>query len=398
MYPAEAGFCQADGAPLVELAALPPASDPADPYVGKKLLGRYQVYRTVADGGMGRIYEGFDVRTQSHVALKLLHAEVAADAVSVERFRREFEAGAELRHRHIVAVGDFQPTQDGSYVLAMEYLQGEELRALLKRERVVSPPRLIRILSQLALGMDFAHQRHWVHRDLKPDNIFLCQTPDGDIVKVLDFGSVKDRSNQAKQLTVMGTTIGSPFYMSPEQAQGLSSLDHRSDVWAMAAITYECITGTVPFKGPNGPSTLLQILSGQAEAPSRIAAHYPVPVEVDAAIAAALAKDPDYRTPSVGAFADAMGWGFGLQGQHAQWAEQSEQAIAAQMPRFQWFAPTPTARAASNDSGRTDAALQAAFAATATTRLRPVRRARRPWLLFATLGAAALGALLWWGF
>ena len=128
---------------------------------------------------------------------------------------------------------------------------------MLKRTRVLPPARVIRMLSQIALGLDEAHARHFVHRDLKPDNIFLCGTRDGDVVKLLDFGSVKDKNKDAKKLTVLGTTIGSPYYMAPEQAQGLDTLDARADVFALAAITYECITGFVPFDGTNGPSILL---------------------------------------------------------------------------------------------------------------------------------------------
>ena len=154
----------------------------------------------------------------------------------------------------------------------MEFLYGEELRATLKREKVIPPARVVRMLSQVAIALDEAHARKLVHRDLKPDNLFLCQTREGDIVKILDFGSVKDKNEGAKKLTVLGTTIGSPFYMAPEQAQGLETLDHRADVWALAAIAYECMTGSVPFKGNNGPSILLEILTKEPKPPSQAAA------------------------------------------------------------------------------------------------------------------------------
>ena len=108
------------------------------------------------------------------------------------------------------------------------------------------------MLSQLAIGLEEPHRRKLVHRDIKPDNIFLCHTPDGPIGKLLDFGSVRDNTEGAKKLTAIGTTIGSPFYMSPEQAQGLPELDHRADVWSLAAIAYEALTGSVPFGGPPG--------------------------------------------------------------------------------------------------------------------------------------------------
>ena len=128
-----------------------------------------------------------------------------------------------------------------------------------------------------------------MHRDLKPDNIFLCQTGEGDIIKILDFGSVKSKAADAKKLTVMGTTIGSPYYMAPEQAQGLDTLDHRADVWALAAITYECVTSKVPFSGANGPSILLEILTKEPAAPSSAGqgGRYPGPSSLDRVMAGA---------------------------------------------------------------------------------------------------------------
>lgn len=269
LYPDEAGFCPEDGQQLTTLSMAPVAPSASDPRMGVLILSRYQVRRVVADGGMGRVYEAFDVVADRNVAVKLLHADVATDEVAVERFKREFQVSQQLPHEHIVEVFDFQPTPDGSYALVMEFLYGEELRNTIKREKVLAPARVVRMLSQLAIGLDGAHSKHLVHRDLKPDNIFLCQTRDGDIVKILDFGSVKDKAENAKKLTVMGTTIGSPFYMAPEQAQGLDTLDHRADVWALAAIAYECLTGEVPFKGTSGPAILLEIFNEESAPPKR---------------------------------------------------------------------------------------------------------------------------------
>jgi serine/threonine-protein kinase len=300
----------------------------------------------VADGGMGRVYEALDMVAQRNVALKVLHPEVARDEVAVERFKREFEVSKQLSHEHIVEVTDFQPTTDGSWVLVMEFLYGEELRATLKRQKTIRPARLVRMLSQVALGLDPAHAKKLVHRDLKPDNLFLCQTTVGDIVKLLDFGSVKDKTSNAKKLTVMGTTIGSPYYMAPEQAQGLDTLDHRADVWALAAIAFECIAGTVPFKGVNGPSILLEILTKEPPAPSVAGAgqKHPIPPGVDRAILAALKKTASLRTPSVGVLADQVGQAYGLEGGHAEWAvtpeEELDRRINEKLPALM-VAPPP---------------------------------------------------------
>src|SRR6185369_5063271 len=182
-------------------------------------------------------------------------------------------------------------------------------RATLKREQTIAPGRMIRMLSQVAIGLDGAHARKFVHRDLKPDNLFLCQTSEGDTVKLLDFGSVKDKGESAKKLTVLGTTIGSPFYMAPEQAQGLDTLDHRADVWALAAILYECVTGRVPFMGNNGPSILLEIMTKEPKPPSQIGKDqkYQIPPTLDRMMAHALKKNPGLRISTVGALADAVG-------------------------------------------------------------------------------------------
>ena len=323
-FPDDAGFCPVDGTALTFASMVPVEGTSDDPRVGQKLCGRYEIRRVVADGGMGRVYEGIDKNTNSRIAIKVLHDDVAKDEVSLERFKREYSISSQIPHENIIRVLDFQRDEiHGVWMLAMEYLDGEELRLVLKREKTISPERVIRTMSQVALGLDEAHARNFVHRDLKPDNLFLCGTRDGDDVRVLDFGSVKDTNKDAKKLTVLGTTIGSPYYMAPEQAQGLDTLDARADVFALAAITYECITGSVPFTGNNGPSILLSILTKDPLPPSEVgkAAKYPVPHTLDDVMEVALAKNPNIRTKSVGAFADALGHAYGLGGDHRQWAK-----------------------------------------------------------------------------
>jgi eukaryotic-like serine/threonine-protein kinase len=341
VFPNDAGFCPADGTPLTASSMAPLAHSAEDPRIGARLCGRYEIRRVVADGGMGRVYEGIDKQTDSRIALKVLHDDVARDAVALERFKREYEISALLPHDHIVRVLDFQrDSTQKNWLLVMEFLDGEELRYVLKREHVLPPERLVRMLSQVAIGLDQAHARSFIHRDLKPDNLFLCGTREGDIVKVLDFGSVKDQSGNRKKLTVLGTTIGSPYYMSPEQAQGLDSIDARADVFALAAVTYECLTGEVPFAGNNGPSILLAIMTKEPVPPSEKArdAKYPVPRALDEVLETALAKNQSIRTRSAGALADAVGRAYGLQGDHVQWATVPQQElarqIAEQLPRL----------------------------------------------------------------
>jgi hypothetical protein len=334
VFPNDAGFCPADGTALTAASMAPVAPSADDARIGARLADRYEVRRVVADGGMGRVYEAIDKRNDARVAVKVLHDDVAKDEVSLERFKREYEISSLLPHQHIVNVTDFQRDMVGNtWMLVMEFLDGEELRYVLKRDKVLPPERLLRMLSQVAIGLDEAHQRNLIHRDLKPDNLFLCGTREGDIVKILDFGSAKDKGSNKKKLTQLGTTIGSPFYMSPEQAQGLESIDKRADVFALAAVTYECVVGQVPFSGTNGPSILLAILTKDPVPPTVKAAgsKYPVPPALDEVLEVGLAKNQNIRTQSVGALADAVGHAYGLVGDHRQWALLPQQEIARQL-------------------------------------------------------------------
>jgi len=375
----DAGFCPADGTPLTAASMAPVALSADDARIGARLCKRYEIRRKVADGGMGRVYEGIDKQTNSRIALKILHDAVAKDEVALERFKREYEISALLPHQHIVEVLDFQrdPT-GGTWFLVMEFLDGEELRFILKRERRLAPERLVRMLSQVAIGLDEAHARGLIHRDIKPDNIFLCGTRQGDVTKLLDFGSAKDTGGNRKKLTVLGTTIGSPFYMAPEQAQGLETLNARADVFSLAAVAYECITGEVPFTGTNGPSILLAILTKEPVPPTVKAGPSgpPIPPAVDDVLEEALAKNPAIRTKSVGAFADALGRAYGLSGDHRQWAVVSQHEIATEIAQ----ASAKLANAKQREPGYAVAADP--FAATAAAmpdagaELSPGRRAR----------------------
>jgi hypothetical protein len=269
----------------------------------------------------------------------------------------------------------------------------------------------VRMVSQVAIGLDEAHARNFIHRDLKPDNIFLCGTREGDTVKLLDFGSVKDQSGSRKKLTVLGTTIGSPYYMAPEQAQGLESIDRRADVFALAAVAYECITGEVPFTGNNGPSILLAILTKDPVAPTVKGAggKYPVPPAMDEVMEEALAKNPNIRTKSMGALAEAIGRAYGLSGDHLLWAKTPQAELARQvaeaMPRVMaariaavavaadpFAAPPGTAPLGMMQPAPGQQGMGYAFQAVREADLEPAGfRPRKPeWLLPVVVGRVAL--------
>ena len=164
---------------------------------------------------------------------------------------------------------EFGATPDGSHFLTMEYLEGEELGKLLGRGTPLAPARIVRIVCQAALALEHAHSFGFIHRDLKPDNIFLCRTDEGDSVRVLDFGSVKLQMETGAKLTAIGTTLGSPFYMSPEQAMGRSDVDQRTDVFALGAILYEMLTDKVAFDAPNIAKILMRIMNENPQPPSQ---------------------------------------------------------------------------------------------------------------------------------
>ena len=400
LYPDDAGFCPIDGKGLTPIENADPPVDPEDKRVGATFCaGRYQIWRRVADGGMGRVYQALDKKDGRSVALKILHPEVAVDPVQVERFKREFECSDSLPHDYIVDVLAFEKTEDQSYALVMEYLEGEELRNLLKREKVIPPERLVRILAQSAMALQAAHDRKVVHRDLKPDNVFLCGTGEGDMTKILDFGSVRDNSAGAKKLTVLGTTIGSPFYMSPEQAQALPELDHRADVWSMAAIAYECLTGVLPFAAPTGPAILLKILSHDPAPPSEAGKKQNVPRTLDPVMEEALAKNAAIRIPTMGALVDRIGHAYGLEGGYVDWAKTPQDELGARIHKglpaalAQYDAAQPKESLASMDD-----AFKAGSAggpgAIADDIVMGVPQGGPPKWIFAAVGALLVGALV----
>jgi serine/threonine protein kinase len=322
-YPDSAFFCGVDGAITVQ----DQSPDDADPRLGQH-VGGYVIAARVADGAMGRVFEGRHPETKLRVAIKTLHPGVARDPIAAHRFRREYETTRKLRHPHIVAMIESGETPDGTAFLAMEYLEGEELGKVLGRGRPLPHARVVRIIAQVALALEHAHSFGLVHRDLKPENIFLCRGANGDDVRVLDFGSVKLQVEASAKLTAVGTAVGSPFYMSPEQAIGQADVGHASDVFALGAILYEMLTDRVAFDAPNVARILLRILHEEPPAPSLVGGS---PRALDSVVQRALAKLPSERYPSARALAEAVVAGFGLSGDLATWATRPQREIEAEL-------------------------------------------------------------------
>jgi serine/threonine-protein kinase len=230
------------------------------------LSGRYLVTRKVGQGGMGAVYEATHTLIGKRVAVKVLLEKYARREAIVQRLEQEARLASSCQNEHIIDITDFGRTEDGRTFVVMEYLEGESLSECLSRETQLSEQRILRIISQAASALAAAHAKGIVHRDIKPENLFLLRRKDQDFVKVVDFGISKslrasDEAEEQPRLTQTGMVLGTPLYMSPEQARGDDELDARVDIYALGVIMYEAATGRVPFIGNNYLSVISQVLN-----------------------------------------------------------------------------------------------------------------------------------------
>ncbi|MEO7732054.1 MAG: serine/threonine-protein kinase, partial [Kofleriaceae bacterium] len=275
-------FCPNCGRPKVREAL-------ADPLLGKLLGERFLVQELLGQGGSGTIYRAEHITLRRKVAIKVLHTELSRDDLAVERFRREATTVAEIDNEHIVEIHDFGRTPDGRLYLAMELLEGETLDAVLERDKQLTIERAADVLIQVGEALMEAHAIGYVHRDLRPRNIYLAvRRGKANFIKLLDFGLAKlvETEGQAAS-TSLGMTFGDPRYMSPEQARG-DRIDRRADIYQLGCIAYEMLTGAPPFVG----SKVFDVLSKHvSEAPVPLPTRRPgVPLWLESAVARMLAK------------------------------------------------------------------------------------------------------------
>jgi serine/threonine protein kinase len=281
------------------------AQQPGAALVGTVLQDTYRLTRLVAAGAMGAVYEGQHLRLGQRVAVKVMARDLVASRESLARFRREAEVTSRLGHPHIVHVFDFGEAPGGEPYLVMEFLEGEGLDHRIDRLRRLPLDMVRHIVRQTAAALEAAHAQGIVHRDLKPANILLLQlSGETDFVKVVDFGISKVKAATTR-ITRASMLIGTPEYMSPEQASGhADEVDHWSDQWALATMTYQMLCGQPPFAAEDVRALLFQVTINQAPP---LAVRAPeVPREVEAVVMRGLSKKPRDRFPSITAFARAL--------------------------------------------------------------------------------------------
>jgi Tol biopolymer transport system component len=264
------------------------------------LAGRYRIERELGAGGMATVYLAHDIRHERQVALKVLRSELAA-VIGAERFLHEIKTTANLQHPHVLALFDSGEV-DGTVFYVMPYVEGESLRDRLNRETQLPVDDAVRIAREVADALDYAHRRGVVHRDIKPENILLH---DGRAV-VADFGIALavSRSDSATRMTETGMSLGTPYYMSPEQAMGEREITARSDVYALGCVTYEMLVGEPPFTGPTAQAIVARVVT---ESPRSLTGQrHTIPPHVDAAVRKALEKLPADRFQSAAQFAEAL--------------------------------------------------------------------------------------------
>ena len=258
---------------------------------------RYAIERQAGEGGMATVWLARDLKHGREVAVKVLRPELGA-SIGTDRFLREIELAAKLQHPHIVPVYDSGAAQGVLYYV-MPFVEGESLRDRLRRDGTLPIEEAQRYLQEVASALAYAHQRGIVHRDIKPENIMLS----GGVAVVTDFGIARAMEAGSENLTGIGMAIGTPAYMSPEQATAGDDVDARSDQYSLACVYYEMLTGKQPFTGPTAKAVMAQSLTGPR--PKASASRQGLPPGLDAALARGLASEPSERFPTISGFAEA---------------------------------------------------------------------------------------------
>lgn len=335
VYTDDASFCSRDGTRLVNAAGvvptpvasaviggdaratvprtspppleLIPVADPAA-LAGMTLDGRYRVERKVGEGGMSYVYLANDVTDGTRVAIKVLSPALAADRNAMARLRREAGLAIRLAHPNVCHIMRLGETEDGLVYVVMPFVEGEILADRRFRERQMPLRVVVRFVEDIAAGLDVAHQLGIIHRDLKPENVMICRAPDGtDRAVVMDFGLAKERQagRELEKLTATGIILGTPEFMSPEQLRG-KPLDPRTDVYSLALMTFEMLTGKLPFEGRNQQEMMIARLRSEPRTLSESRPDLHFPAAVEKVLLKGMARDADDRHARAPEFAAAL--------------------------------------------------------------------------------------------
>jgi serine/threonine-protein kinase len=309
-YPADFVVCPRDASPLVDVAA---ADADVDPLIGKLLGETYQIIRVVGEGGMGKVYEARHLRLKERrFAVKTLHSDLASNQEIVARFMREAESASSLSHPNVVDVFDVHHLPDGAPYFVGEFVEGEELATYVQRRGALKPRMAAAVGRQVCSALAAAHARGIVHRDMKPENIMLLESSSdavasGEVhavtVKVLDFGISKAGGSDRTHLTRTGIIMGTPSYMSPEQARG-KPVDLRADIYSTGAVLYFALTGKRPFDSDDPTSTISMVLTQDPPRPRSLDANIPEALEL--IVQKAMAKEARDRYQTMGELAKAL--------------------------------------------------------------------------------------------
>lgn len=332
-YAADARFCPRDGTrllgatptpalggeavspfPTPERATAAVAARPETPapplslQQGQVLDGRYEVESKLGEGGMSFVYLARDIATGERYAIKVLTSSLTSDEKAMARLRREASFGMRLAHPNVCHILRTGETETGLVYVVMPYLKGEILSDRTIARGQLPLDEVIRLVRDIAAGLHVAHELKIVHRDLKPENVMVCRRPDGsESAVVMDFGLAKERrvDPELQKLTATGIILGTPEFMSPEQIRG-KPLDPRSDVYALALMTFEMLTGKLPFVGSSAQETMIARLRGEPLPIRRLRPDLDLPEGVEVVIGKALQRNPDERFQTAPDFADAL--------------------------------------------------------------------------------------------
>jgi eukaryotic-like serine/threonine-protein kinase len=288
---------------------LPVVAQTDEPRRGTVLSGKYELHSVLGKGGMGVVYRGKHLGTDRPIAVKVLRRELMADATLAKRFMREAKAAAVMQHPNVVDVLDYGVEPDGTAFQVLELLEGESLGEHLARKGKIPIDVVLSLLLPVIHALAAAHARGVVHRDLKPDNVFLARNAHGRIVpKLLDFGVAKlmpaHGGPSSTLSTRAGSAIGTPAYMSPEQARGTADVGTPTDIWAIGVILFECVAGEVPFDAETGSILMARIIMEQARSLATVAPE--TPPAIVAVIDRALTSKQEDRWPTMAALAEAL--------------------------------------------------------------------------------------------